>query len=79
MSYRSTGIRQADDGRIIDGELTLHGVTRQVPLAGQPTARLATASTRMCIATPTRSHMVASTRRHRDQRLHLDNAPSYRR
>jgi len=33
MSYRSTGIRQTDDGSIIDGELTLHGVTRQVPLA----------------------------------------------
>jgi polyisoprenoid-binding protein YceI len=33
MSYRSTGIRQTDDGLVIDGELTLHGVTRQVPLA----------------------------------------------
>ncbi|MFC4117185.1 YceI family protein [Nonomuraea zeae] len=33
MSYRSTGIRQAGDGWAIDGELTLHGVTRQVPLA----------------------------------------------
>ena len=33
MSYRSTGIRQTDDGWVIDGELTLHGVTRQVPLA----------------------------------------------
>jgi polyisoprenoid-binding protein YceI len=33
MSYRSTGIRRTDDGWIIDGELTLHGVTRQVPLA----------------------------------------------
>ena len=32
MSYRSTGIRQIDDGWVIDGELTLHGVTRQVPL-----------------------------------------------
>jgi polyisoprenoid-binding protein YceI len=32
MSYRSTGIRQTDDGWVIDGELTLHGVTRQVPL-----------------------------------------------
>jgi len=32
MSYRSTGIRQGDDGWIIDGDLTLHGVTRQVPL-----------------------------------------------
>jgi polyisoprenoid-binding protein YceI len=33
MSYRSTSIRQNGDGWIIDGELTLHGVTRQVPLA----------------------------------------------
>jgi polyisoprenoid-binding protein YceI len=33
MSYRSTGIRQTDDGWVIDGELTLHGVTRQVSLA----------------------------------------------
>jgi polyisoprenoid-binding protein YceI len=33
MSYRSTGIRQTRDGWAIDGELTLHGVTRQVPLA----------------------------------------------
>ena len=33
MSYRSTGIRQAGGGGIIDGELTLYGVTRQVPLA----------------------------------------------
>jgi polyisoprenoid-binding protein YceI len=34
MTYRSTGIRLADDGDwVIDGELTVHGVTRQVPLA----------------------------------------------
>jgi len=33
MSYRSTGIRPTDDGWVVDGELTLHGVTRQVPLA----------------------------------------------
>ncbi len=33
MCYRSTGIRQTDDGWVIDGELTLHSVTRQVPLA----------------------------------------------
>ena len=33
MSYRSTGIRQTGDGWAIDGELTLHGVTRPVPLA----------------------------------------------
>ena len=35
MSYRSTGIRWTDDGWVIDGELTLHGVTRQVPLTGE--------------------------------------------
>ncbi|MET9461470.1 YceI family protein [Streptomyces canus] len=33
MDYRSTGIRRTEDGWIIDGELTLHGITRQVPLA----------------------------------------------
>jgi polyisoprenoid-binding protein YceI len=33
MSYRSTGIRQTDAGWVVDGELTLHGRTRQVPLA----------------------------------------------
>jgi polyisoprenoid-binding protein YceI len=33
MSYRSTGIRQTNSGWVIDGELTLHGVTRHVPLA----------------------------------------------
>ncbi|MBV9844612.1 MAG: YceI family protein [Kutzneria sp.] len=33
MSYRSIGIRRTGDGWIVDGELTLHGVTRQVPLA----------------------------------------------
>ena len=33
MSYRSTGIRPTDDGWVVDGELTVHGVTRQVPLA----------------------------------------------
>ncbi|WP_433467416.1 YceI family protein [Spirillospora sp. CA-128828] len=32
MTYRSTGIRQTRGGWVIDGELTLHGVTRQVPL-----------------------------------------------
>jgi polyisoprenoid-binding protein YceI len=32
MSYRSTGIHQADDGWVIDGELALHGITRNVPL-----------------------------------------------
>ncbi|WP_433466110.1 YceI family protein [Spirillospora sp. CA-128828] len=33
MSYRSTGVRWTDEGWSVDGELTLHGVTRQVPLA----------------------------------------------
>ncbi|MDN3354872.1 YceI family protein [Actinomadura sp. DC4] len=33
MTYRSTGIRQTGDGWVVDGDLTLHGVTRQVPLA----------------------------------------------
>jgi polyisoprenoid-binding protein YceI len=36
MTYRSTSVRPAGDGWVVwvvDGELTLHGVTRQVPLA----------------------------------------------
>ncbi len=33
MTYRSTGVRHSQDGFDVDGELTLHGVTRQVPLA----------------------------------------------
>lgn len=33
MSYRSTGIRRTGEGWVVDGDLTLHGVTRQVPLA----------------------------------------------
>ena len=33
MTYRSTGIRHSEDGFDVDGELTLHGVTRQVTLA----------------------------------------------
>ncbi|MFI6648103.1 YceI family protein [Streptomyces sp. NPDC050529] len=33
MSYRSTGIHPSGDGWTVDGDLTLHGVTRQVPLA----------------------------------------------
>jgi polyisoprenoid-binding protein YceI len=33
MTYRSTGIRHSEDGFDVDGELSLHGVTRQVPLA----------------------------------------------
>ncbi len=32
MSYRSTGIRRTGGGWVIDGDLRLHGVTRQVPL-----------------------------------------------
>jgi polyisoprenoid-binding protein YceI len=32
MTYRSTGVRFADDEWVVDGELTLHGVTRPVPL-----------------------------------------------
>jgi polyisoprenoid-binding protein YceI len=32
-SYRSTGIRRAGQGWVIDGDLTLHGITRNVPLA----------------------------------------------
>jgi polyisoprenoid-binding protein YceI len=32
MIYRSTSIRQEGDGFIVEGDLTLHGVTRQVPL-----------------------------------------------
>jgi len=33
MTYRSTGIRAEGDDYVVDGELTLKGVTRQVPLA----------------------------------------------
>ena len=32
MTYRSTGVRPEGDGWVVDGELTLHGVTRAVPL-----------------------------------------------
>ena len=32
MTYRSTGIREAGDGYVIEGELTLKGTTRSVPL-----------------------------------------------
>jgi len=32
MTYRSTGIRQAGDGFVVDGELSLHGETRPVAL-----------------------------------------------
>ncbi|MFO7591268.1 MAG: YceI family protein [Acidimicrobiia bacterium] len=33
MTYRSTGVRADGDGFVVDGELTLRGVTRAVPLA----------------------------------------------
>ncbi len=32
MSYRSTGVREDDGEYVLDGELTLKGVTRSVPL-----------------------------------------------
>jgi polyisoprenoid-binding protein YceI len=32
MTYRSTGVRQQGDGFILDGKLTLKGVTKDVPL-----------------------------------------------
>src|SRR3954471_3929625 len=32
MTYRSSGIRPEGDGYVVDGELTLRGVTREVPL-----------------------------------------------
>ncbi len=35
MSYRSHGIRQTDDRWVVDGDLTLHGVTRRVPLTAE--------------------------------------------
>jgi polyisoprenoid-binding protein YceI len=33
VTYESTGVRRAGEGWVIDGDLTLHGVTRPVPLA----------------------------------------------
>jgi polyisoprenoid-binding protein YceI len=33
MTYRSTGVRRHGDGYILDGKLTLKGVTKEVPLA----------------------------------------------
>ena len=33
MTFRSVGIRHGEDGFDVDGELTLHGVTRPVTLA----------------------------------------------
>lgn len=32
VRYHSTGIRPTGDGWLVDGDLTMHGVTRQVPL-----------------------------------------------
>lgn len=32
MTYRASGVRQVEDGFVLDGELTLKGVTRTVPL-----------------------------------------------
>ena len=32
LEYRSTGIRPAGDGYVVDGELSLRGITTQVPL-----------------------------------------------
>ena len=32
LTYRSTGIRADGDDFIVDGELSLHGITKQVPL-----------------------------------------------
>jgi polyisoprenoid-binding protein YceI len=33
MTYRSTGVREHGDGYVVDGQLTLKGVTKDVPLA----------------------------------------------
>jgi polyisoprenoid-binding protein YceI len=33
MTYRSTGVRQHGDGFVLEGKLTLKGVTRDVPLS----------------------------------------------
>lgn len=33
MTYASTGIRQSGDGYVVDGELSLKGITKSVPLA----------------------------------------------
>jgi polyisoprenoid-binding protein YceI len=33
VTYASTGVRRAGAGWVVDGDLTLHGVTRAVPLA----------------------------------------------
>ena len=36
MTYRSTGVRLGDDGYVLDGELTLKGVTRPISLRLEP-------------------------------------------
>ena len=41
LTYRSTGIRADGDGFIVDGDLSLHGVTKQVPLQVEATGFLA--------------------------------------
>jgi len=33
VTYESTGVRRAGGGWVVDGDLTVHGVTRPVPLA----------------------------------------------
>ena len=35
MTYRSTAVRVAENGFVVDGDLTLHGITRPVSLALQ--------------------------------------------
>jgi polyisoprenoid-binding protein YceI len=35
MTYRSTGVRAEGDGFVVDGELTLHGVTRPLSLEAE--------------------------------------------
>jgi polyisoprenoid-binding protein YceI len=35
MTYRSTAVRETGDGYLVDGELSLHGITRPVALALQ--------------------------------------------
>jgi polyisoprenoid-binding protein YceI len=35
MTYRSTAVRVVDDGFVVDGDLTLHGITKPVSLALQ--------------------------------------------
>jgi polyisoprenoid-binding protein YceI len=38
MTFGSTGVRHGEDGFDVDGELTLHGVSRPVTLAWTSTA-----------------------------------------